>query len=377
MRISLTKSGRSFPVALGQSLLEAASAAGLNLPHSCRRGNCGACRARLAQGSIGYPNGPPLGLTAAEVEGGYVLLCQARALTDLQLELAEVQRADEATLKRLPCRIERAVLVAPDVMQVFLRLPAVETFRFLPGQYIDVLLSGGRRRSFSIASPPHDAKLLELHVRHVPDGEFTDDLFTRQAQGRLLDIEGPLGRFVYPPSIEGVCADAAGGHARPLLLLGGGTGLAPLQSILRHVIETDAARAGGAAGAGGDRTLARDLALYWGVRSERDLYADAQLRALGSRVPQMRYVPVLSEPGVAWTGRRGWVHAAVLADLESQQSRRLSDYDIYASGPPDMVTAVRRDFVARGADAAHLWFDSFDYAADSSARHRSSAASKS
>ena len=368
MRISLTKSGRSFPVAAGQPLLEAGIAAGLNLPHSCRSGNCGACRARLTQGEIEYPNGPPLGLTAAEVEGGYILLCQARALTDLQIEPIEIRRADEPMLKRLPCRIERAVLVAPDVMQVFLRLPAVGTLRFLPGQYIDVLLPGGRRRSFSLASPPHDAKLLELHVRHVPGGEFTDELFTRQAQGRLLEIEGPLGQFVYPPSFAGVAADARGENARPLLLIGGGTGLAPLQCILRDVIETDR---------GSEPALAHDLVLYWGVRSEQDLYADAQLRELAVRTARLRYVPVLSEPGEAWTGRRGWVHAAALADLGAQLAGQLGDYDIYASGPPEMVAAVRRDFLGQGADPARLWCDSFDYAGDSPARHRSSAVSKS
>jgi CDP-4-dehydro-6-deoxyglucose reductase len=306
-----------------------------------------------------------LGLTAAELADGYVLLCQARALTDLVLEPMEIHRADEVSCRRLPCRIERANLVAPDVMQVFLRLPAVENFRFLPGQYIDVLLRGGRRRSFSIASPPHDAKLLELHVRHVPGGEFTDDLFGRQAQGSLLEVEGPLGHFVYPPAVLGAAVDTAAGAepgSRPLLLVGGGTGLAPLQSILRHVLEV------------GD---ARDLRLYWGARGEHDLYADSQLRELASRAPQLRYVPVLSEPPDAWAGRRGWVHAAVLADLESGRLAPLADHDIYASGPPGMVAAVRSEFLARGADAGRLWFDSFDYAADSPARQRSSAVNKS
>jgi CDP-4-dehydro-6-deoxyglucose reductase len=230
-----------------------------------------------------------------------------------------------------------------------------------------VLLPGGRRRSFSIASPPHDAKLLELQVRHVPGGEFTDGLFLRQAQGSLLEIEGPLGQFVYPPAADAISADAVLG-ARSLLLIGGGTGLAPLQSILRHVLE---------AGGGSDRAPVRDLVLYWGVRSQPDLYADAQLRELAARTPRMRYVPVLSEPDAAWTGRRGWVHAAVLADLEAQQLAPLTDFDIYASGPPDMVTALRRDFLAHGADASQLWCDSFDYAADSPARQRSSAVTKS
>jgi CDP-4-dehydro-6-deoxyglucose reductase len=193
-------------------------------------------------------------------------------------------------------------------------------------------------------------------------------LFLRQAQGSLLHIEGPLGQFVYPPLLDGMSADAAARATRPLLLVGGGTGLAPLQSILRHVLEADG---------GSDRARARDLLLYWGVRGQRDLYADAQLRELAARTPRLRYVPVLSEPDAAWTGRRGWVHAAVLADLLSQQVAPLADFDIYASGPPDMVVALRRDFLAQGADAGHLWCDSFDYAADSPARQRSSAVTRS
>lgn len=329
MRVSLSKSDRSFSVAPDEPLLEAALNAGLNLPHSCKGGSCGACRARLVRGEVGYPNGPPLGLSAAEAAAGFVLLCQARARGDLCIEPVEVSTPDQAVIKRLPCRIEHAAIWSPDVMGVFLRLPAAEAFQFEAGQYVDILLPGGRRRSFSIASPPHDSRPLELHVRRVAGGEFTERLFTREPRNTLLTIEGPFGHFAYRPA------------SAPLLLVGGGTGLAPLKSILRHVIETG---------------VQREITLYWGVRGEVDLYADRELQDLARRTARFRYEVVLSNADAAWPGRRGMVHDAVLKDVE-----RFDVPDIYASGPPAMVEAVRREFARRGADPARLCFESFDW----------------
>jgi len=348
VRVSLSKSDRSFSVAPEQPVLDAALDAGLNLPHSCKGGNCGACRARLLQGEVRYPNGRPLGLSDAEVGEGFILLCQARASSDLSIDTLEMSTPEEAVIKRLPSRIERITALSHDVMGVFLRLPAAEAFHFEPGQYIDVMLPGGRRRSFSIASPPHDSRLLELHIRRVSGGEFTERLFAEDARSTLLSIEGPLGRFVYKLSP---------GPPAPMLLVGGGTGLAPLKSIFRHVIENG---------------LDREMILYWGVRGERDLYAHGELEDLARRTPNFRYRAVLSEPGSTWQGRRGWVHEAVLRDIE-----RLDATDIYASGPPAMISALRRGFELRGADPARLFFDSFDYAPDSLARQRSMAATKS
>ena len=351
MRISLFKSTISFDVAPGQSLLDAALAASLNLPHSCKGGNCGSCRARLLQGEIYYPNGPPLGLSDAEVDDGFVLLCQARARTDLCIETREIATPEQVLVKRLPARIERAVTLSHDVIGLHLRLPAAEEFRFEPGQYIDIMLPGGRRRSFSIASPPHCARVLELHVRRVAGGEFSAPLFDEKTRGSLLTIEGPLGQFVYRQG------------SAPMLLVGGGTGLAPLLSILRHVVEND---------------IERDMTVYWGVRSERDLYAHATLEELTGRPSagrpsaRIHYVPVLSEPAPDWRGRSGWLHEAVLADIDD-----LEKYDVYVAGPPAMVAAARRDFVAQGADAGRLFFDSFDYAPDTLERQRTSADTKS
>jgi CDP-4-dehydro-6-deoxyglucose reductase len=341
VRVSLSKSNVSFSAAPGQSLLDAALAAALNLPHSCKGGNCGSCRARLLEGEIYYPNGAPLGISPAEAADGYVLLCQSHPRSDVTIEVPQITTPEQALIKRLPARIERAAPLSHDVMGIFLRLPAAESFSFEAGQYLDVMLSGGRRRSFSIASPPHDSRLLELHVRRVDGGEFSAPLFNGDRQGALLTIEGPLGQFVYRDR-PGV----------PMLLVGGGTGIAPLLSILRHAVETG---------------RNRDLTVYWGVRSERDLYAHAALERATSS-----YVPVLSEAAPPWAGRRGLVHEAVLEDVAD-----LGTYDVYTAGPPAMIAAVRREFVRRGADPSRLYFDSFDYAPDALDRQRMSAATKS
>jgi len=364
VRISLFNSNVEFSAAPDQPLLDAALAASLNLPHSCKGGNCGACRARLLRGEVHYPNGPPLGLSDAEVADGLILLCQARARTDLSIEALEIHPAGTAAIKRLPCRIERALPLSHDVMGLFLRLPVAEDFTFEAGQYIDIMLPGGRRRSFSIASPPHDSRPLELHVRRVPGGEFTDRLFHQETRSALLTIEGPLGQFRYRDHASG--ADTGGaalrgavsrGELPPMLLIGGGTGIAPLISILRHVIEN---------------SIERDMSVYWGVRSERDLYAHATLQDLQSRGAGMRYVPVLSEGSSAWAGVKGWVHEAALKDVAN-----LEAHEVYAAGPPAMIEALRREFAERGVSESRLFFDSFDYAPDTLERQRMSAATKS
>lgn len=348
MFISIANSSRSFEAAADQPLLEAASDAALNLPHSCKGGNCGACKARLVRGEIHYPNGPPLGLSAAEIADGLILLCQARARTDLCIETFEMRAADSVTTRRLPCRIERAVPLSHDVMGLFLRLPIAEDLTFEAGQYIDILLPGGRRRSFSIASPPHDARPLELHVRRVAGGEFTDRLFHEDMRLSLLTIEGPLGNFAYRPRA---------GNAAPMLLIGGGTGIAPLLSILRHLIENG---------------IERDLQLYWGVRSECDLYAHATLEQLSRRAASLVYVPVLSEATPGWRGAKGWVHEAALKGIQD-----LEAIDVYAAGPPAMIAAIQREYDSRGSAKTRLYFDSFDYASDTLERQRISAAARS
>jgi CDP-4-dehydro-6-deoxyglucose reductase, E3 len=346
--ISIANSVVSFAATAEQPLLDAAAAAALNFPHSCRGGNCGACKARLVRGEIHYPNGTPLGLSAAEVADRLILLCQARARTDLCIETFAVRAADTATIKLLPCRIERAVPLSRDVMGLFLRLPIAEAFTFEAGQYIDILLPGGRRRSFSIASPPHDARPLELHVRRIAGGEFSDRLFHEDMRSSLLSIEGPLGTFTYRPRFA---------EAPRMLLIGGGTGIAPLLSILRHLLENG---------------IERDMRLFWGVREECDLYAHATLERLSRRAAAFTYVPVLSEAPPQWRGARGWVHETALKEIDD-----LEAIDVYAAGPPAMITAIQCEYDARGAAKTQLYYDSFEPASDTPERQRTSAAAKS
>ena len=332
--------GRTLRVTPGQPILQAALSAGLNLPHSCKSGHCGSCRARLLAGAIHYPDGPPLGITAEEVGRGDILLCQARADSDLTVRARLIASVADVEIKTLPCRIARLTPLAPDVMQLWLRLPAVERLRFHPGQYLDVLLENGRRRSFSIASPPHDSEALELHVRRVNGGGFSERLFGAAAgvgslgTGALLRIEGPIGQFSYREGLG------------PVLMVAGGTGFAPLKSMLRHVLETG---------------IRRDLHLYWGARHTQDVYEEALVLEWVRRHPQLKFTAVLSEASAAEAAhhRAGWVHEAVLADYPE-----LARFEVYAAGPPAMIEAMRTHFPRHGLSAERLYFDSFDYAPD-------------
>ena len=353
--------GRTLRVSATQPVLEAALAAGLNLPHSCKSGHCGSCRARLVSGEIRYPHGRPLGITAQQAVSGYILLCQARAQSDLTVVARLCAPVADVEIKTLPCRIARLTPLAPDVMQVMLRLPAVERLRFHAGQYLDVLLEGGRRRSFSIASPPHDSELIELHVRRVNGGGFTERLFGAAPAGAgsaaavavaagtatptapltvgsLLRIEGPIGQFSY--------RDGTG----PVLMVAGGTGFAPLKSMLRHALEAG---------------IRRDIHLYWGARHAGDVYEEARVLEWVRRHERLTFTAVLSEATVAEAAhhRVGFVHDAVLADHPD-----LSAFEVYAAGPPAMIEAMRASFPLHGLPADRLYFDSFDYAPDSMRR---------
>ncbi len=344
-RVQLMPGEREFASSVDETVLSAALAAGLNLPHSCKSGHCASCRARLVSGRTHYPRGRPLGLTPAEEAAGYVLLCQARALTDLVVEARRICAVEQVEIKTLPARIARLERLGTDVMRVMLRLPAVEPLKFLPGQYLDILLDGGRRRSFSIASPPHDSELIELHVRLAPGGGFTEWLFRQAQVGTLLKIEGPIGQFVYQDT------------DRPMLLIAGGSGFAPLKSILRHALERRLL---------GMPHAARALRLFWGVRTAADLYEWATVESWIARHPELSFTPVLSEPqnpAELAKAPRGWVHEAVLA-----AGLDLAAHDIYAAGPPAMIEAIRAAFPRAGALPERLFFDSFDYAPDSAAR---------
>lgn len=331
--IALQPGQQQFSIAPDQTILEAALAAGFVVPYGCRDGACGACKARIDRGNIDQGAVASSALSAAERADGMALLCKARALSDVDITVRSLTRAGDLPIKKLPCRVQSIDFPAPDVAVLKVKLPASEPFRFRAGQYIDFLLDGGRRRSFSIANAPGDGDHLELHIRRIDGGSFTGHVFSGMKARDILRFEGPLGSF-------GLSASDA-----PAVLIGGGTGFAPLKSIVE-----DLARSG----------RKRPLTLYWGSRNRAGLYMDALAREWEKSLPDFRYVPVLSEAGAAdgWTGRTGLVHHAVMADLPD-----LSRHEVYACGAPAMIDAARSDLIARCRLPANAFFaDAFTFA---------------
>jgi CDP-4-dehydro-6-deoxyglucose reductase len=334
-KATLTPSDHHFEVEDDESVLEAGLRQGFALPYGCRNGACGSCAATLKQGEVRYPGGRPPALTEDDEACGKTLLCQARPVGDLVLEVREIGAARDIQVKVLPARVAHMERLAGDVMRLRLRLPATERLQFLAGQYVDVILRDGRRRGFSLANAPHDDEFLELHVRHVPGGRFTDHVFKEMKERAILRFEGPLGAFFLREDSE-----------RPAILMAGGTGFAPLKSIIEHAMFVEDPRT---------------FELYWGVRGKADLYLDDLAREWVGQYPRIRYVPVLSDPlpGDAWTDRTGFVHQAVCADHPD-----LSGHDVYMSGPPAMIKAARKAFRVSGLPEDRLYYDSFEYSID-------------
>lgn len=331
-KIQIDPSGHQFSVGPGETILDAALRQGIGLPYGCRSGNCGSCVADLNEGSVAYPSGTPSALE--NQKPGSCLPCQAVPESDLRLGVREVETVQELEIRTLPCRVARIEHLAHDVARLYLKLPDGQRLQFLAGQYLDFMLADGRRRAFSIANAPHDDELIELHVRRVPGGDFTDYVFERMREKAILRIQAPLGRFFLHEDSE-----------RPVILMGGGTGFAPLKGIIEHAFHI------------GDQ---RPMHLYWGVRARRDLYLAELPNRWAQTHANFRFTPVLSEPDADWDGRRGWVHEAVLADHP-----QLAEYDLYMSGPPVMIDAAATAFAAAGLSREHMFSDAFEYAKDS------------
>lgn len=333
-RISLQPGGQAFEAEAEQSVLDAALAAGFILPYSCRDGACGACKGKVLSGDITYLRPPGSSLSESDRAEGLALFCCASARSDLKLEARSVSRVGDIPIRKLPTRVNRLQRLAEDVMLLELKLPASERFNFRPGQFIDILLADGSRRSFSIANTPGHSTI-ELHIRRIDGGRFTNQVFSSMKLKDILRIEGPLGSFFLREDANA-----------PLILLAGGTGFAPLKSIIEHAIE---------------QGVRRPIQLYWGARERAGLYHDEMARAWQDQLPGLRYIPVLSEAhsSDAWTGREGLVHAAVIEDFAS-----LADHQVYACGSPAMIDAARAAFCGERSLPEEAFFaDAFTFAA--------------
>jgi len=336
-KVTLQPSGRSFEVARDEPVLAAAIRAGVGLPYGCRDGACGSCKSRLVEGRVIHGVHQHKALSIAEEEEGWTLTCCATPQTDLVIEARTVPGAGEFAVQKMPCRIASIARPAPDVAVLKLQLPANVVLKYHAGQYIEFILRDGARRSYSMANAPHRAaEGLELHLRHMPGGKFTDHVFGGLKEKDILRLEGPFGSFYLREDSE-----------RPIVLLASGTGFAPIKAIVEQMQF---------------KGITRPAVLYWGCRTRAELYLHDWAVEAAAAMPNLRYVPVLSEPKPedAWTGRTGFVHHVVMEDLPD-----LGAHEVYACGAPIMVDSAHRDFVARcGLPAEEFYADAFTSEAD-------------
>lgn len=333
-QVTVQPSGRQFAVEANETLLDAALRQGLTMPYGCKDGACGACKGKVLCGEVEHGKAAAHALSDDEKAAGLTLYCCATAKGDLEIECKQVASASQIPVKTLPARIEKLEKLAPDVVDMHLRLPASERFQFLAGQYIDILLKDGRKRSFSLANGPEEGNLLQLHIRHVPGGVFTDQVFSTMKVKDILRFNGPHGGFYLRED-----------STKPVILLAGGTGFAPIKAIVEHALAQNSQR---------------PLLIYWGAKARVDLYMHALPEQWAAEHAHIRYVPVLSEPaaGDDWQGRTGFVHQAVLADHAD-----LSAYQVYACGAPGMIEAARRDFISQGLPEEEFFADAFTFSA--------------
>lgn len=324
----------TFVINENETILDAALRDNRIYPYGCRSGVCGACKCDLISGRVDYGDYEDFALPDAEREQGKVLLCQAKPLEDVEIDAEEIMTGTSIQIRILPCRVKKIERLAEDVIQLFLALPKTQEFNFIPGQYIDILLKDGQRRSFSVANLPQHAMEhgLELHIRNVPDGHFTPRIFDSMKERDLLRFEGPFGTYIFQSEAES-----------PIIMIAGGTGFSPIKGLFEQAME---------------QNPNQNIHLFWGARDEQDLYMDDLVRQWLKSCPNLEYTPVLSEStSESWTGEKGFVHETVCRTYD-----RFEEFDVYASGPPIMIDSVRNSLRKKGMSPDRFYFDSFDFA---------------
>lgn len=321
--VLLQPSGIKFPVDEGTSLLESAIKSNIHLEHSCMDGSCGACKAKLVKGSIKQLK-EPVGLTEDDKNDGYILTCCSDATSDLELAASYYPQLSEIKKMIQPCKVESLAFPASDIAILRLKIPPTANFKFLAGQYIQLIIKG-QRRSYSIANISETYSGIELHIRKVVGGLFSEFIFTELKVNQLLRFEGPIGSFFVRDG------------SAPLIFLAGGTGFAPVKSMVEQLIEGKSNR---------------EIFIYWGSSTESGFYSD-EAEKWQRENENIHYVPVFSGDGI-FEGKKGLVHNAIMDDFDN-----LSKYEVYACGSADMINAAKRDFVLKGLNPDNYYSDAF------------------
>jgi len=327
----------SFNTEKDETILQAALRNGHLYPYGCQSGACGACKTKIVSGKVEHLMRDPGVLSDDELEQGMCLTCQAVPQENIEIEAKEIARSKEIEIKTLPTRVREKTLLCDDVVRLYLSLPSTQTFEFLPGQYINILLKDGKERSFSIANTPAQAKEqgLELHIRIVPGGHYSPRVKESLQVKDILRIQGPFGTYFLRKD-----------EKQPIIMIAGGTGYAPIKGLIEDALESK---------------LETPIRLYWGARTEADLYLNEQAEHWADTIKDFKYIPVLSDAteGNDWTGRTGFVHDAIAEDFADA-----SGHSVYASGPPVMIDALRDVFNKNGLNPDFFYSDAFDYAAE-------------
>jgi CDP-4-dehydro-6-deoxyglucose reductase len=339
-QVTLKTSGKQFTVDSEESILEAALRQGINLPYGCKNGACGSCKGKVLEGQLSHGQHSEGALSRAEETAGSILFCCAHPQSDLLIEAREVQGSGDIAIRKIPCRVNTITKHSTDVAILKLQLPAAERFQFLAGQYLEFLLKDGQRRAYSIANAPEQEGPLELHIRHLPGGLFTDFVFGVKdpalKEKDILRFEGPLGSFFLREDSK-----------KPIIFVAAGTGFAPIKSIIEQMQL---------------KKIARPVHLYWGGRRPGDLYLPELCASWEKEIANFKYIPVISDaqPEDQWQGRTGFVHQAVMQDHPD-----MKDFQVYACGAPIMVNSARTDFSSQCHLPEEEFFaDSFTSAAD-------------
>lgn len=333
-QITIQPSGNHYNAKAYETVLQAAIGSGLNIPYGCKSGTCGSCKGTILSGEVDYGDYSSSALTDAEKTSGKALFCCATPLSDLIIESREM--ADGVAAARIiPARVDRKEQLSHDVMALFLKLPSSEHLQFKAGQYLEFLLKDGKRRAFSLANAPHVDNTLELHLRLIPGGQFTEYVFNEMPEKAIMRIEAPFGSFYLREDSE-----------KPIIMVAGGTGFAPIKGIIEYMLHNN---------------INRQVTLYWGARTLEDLYMPLLPAAWASKYSNIEFIPVLSDakPEDQWQGRTGFVHQAVLDDFADTG---LSEYEVYCCGAPGMVEVAHASFVQAGLVNDAFFSDAFTYA---------------
>lgn len=337
--VSVLPSGRSFSANTDETLLAAAIRQGIGLPYGCKDGACGSCKCKKLEGTVTHGAHQLKALSVEEEASGFILTCCGVAHSDVVLESRQVTDESAFPIRKMPVRVTSLQRASHDVMVIRLQLPASDMMKYHAGQYVEFLLRDGDRRSYSMANAPHtqtETPGLELHIRHMAGGKFTEHVFGAMKEKEILRIEGPYGSFFLREDSD-----------KPMVLLASGTGFAPLKALIEHMQH---------------KNITRPAVLYWGGRRPADLYMNDWMQAKLTEMPHLRYIPVISDalPEDHWTGRTGFVHQAVLEDFSD-----LSGHQVYACGSPIVVESARDAYTAlAGLPAEEFFADAFTTEAD-------------